>query len=50
MEAGRARTLTLVATILASGIALLDTTIVKVALPATFRPGRGLAPAEPARS
>jgi EmrB/QacA subfamily drug resistance transporter len=34
MEAGRARTLTLVATILASGIALLDTTIVNVALPA----------------
>ncbi|MDQ3992778.1 MAG: MFS transporter [Actinomycetota bacterium] len=34
MEAGRARTLTLVATILASGIALLDATIVNVALPA----------------
>jgi len=34
MDAGRARTLTLVATILASGIALLDATIVNVALPA----------------
>ncbi|HWH06343.1 MAG TPA: MFS transporter [Gaiellaceae bacterium] len=34
MEAGRARTLTLVAAILASGIALLDATIVNVALPA----------------
>lgn len=34
MDASRARTLTLVATILASGIALLDSTIVTVALPA----------------
>jgi EmrB/QacA subfamily drug resistance transporter len=34
MESGRARTLTLVATILGSGIALLDGTIVNVALPA----------------
>jgi EmrB/QacA subfamily drug resistance transporter len=34
MEASRRRTLTLVATILASGIALLDSTIVNVALPA----------------
>src|SRR5215204_991953 len=34
MDATRARTLTLVATILGSGIALLDGTIVNVALPA----------------
>jgi EmrB/QacA subfamily drug resistance transporter len=34
MDASRARTLTLVATILGSGIALLDSTIVNVALPA----------------
>jgi EmrB/QacA subfamily drug resistance transporter len=34
MDARRARTLTLVATILGSGIAILDTTIVNVALPA----------------
>ena len=34
VDAGRARTLTLVATILGSGIALLDSTVVNVALPA----------------
>src|SRR5688500_4560725 len=34
MDAKRARTLTLVATILGSGIALLDATVVNVALPA----------------
>ena len=34
MDAGRARSLTLVATILGSGIALLDSTVVNVALPA----------------
>ena len=34
MESSRARTLTLVATILGSGIALLDATVVNVALPA----------------
>src|SRR6187549_566705 len=34
MDANRRRTLTLVATILGSGIALLDSTIVNVALPA----------------
>ena len=34
VDAGRARTLTLVATILGSGMALLDSTVVNVALPA----------------
>jgi len=34
VDAGRAKTLTLVATTLGSGIALLDGTIVNVALPA----------------
>jgi MFS family permease len=34
MDSSRARTLTLVATILGSGIALLDATVVNVALPA----------------
>src|SRR5688572_13437069 len=34
MDSNRARTLTLVATILGSGIALLDATVVNVALPA----------------
>ena len=34
MDVGRARTLTLIATILGSGIALLDSTVVNVALPA----------------
>jgi len=34
VDSGRARTLTLVATILGSGIALLDSTVVNVALPA----------------
>src|SRR5918912_3773800 len=44
MDAKRARTLTLVATILGSGIALLDATIVNVALPAIDRDlGGGLA-------
>jgi EmrB/QacA subfamily drug resistance transporter len=44
MDARRARTLTLVATILGSGIALLDATVVNVALPAIERDlGGGLA-------
>src|SRR5215207_5315538 len=44
MDATRAKTLTLVATILGSGIALLDGTIVNVALPAiTDDLGGGLA-------
>src|SRR6187402_3083621 len=44
MDANRRRTVTLVATILGSGIALLDSTIVNVALPAIERDlGGGLA-------
>jgi EmrB/QacA subfamily drug resistance transporter len=44
MDSSRARTLTLVATILGSGIALLDATVVNVALPAIERDlGGGLA-------
>src|SRR5215212_10778974 len=44
MDAKRARTLTLVATILGSGIALLDATVVNVALPAIDKDlGGGLA-------